>query len=745
MVSHRAFVVVVVLALVGFLPACGGGGGGGGSTGGITLTSVEVATQPVGPQSPFGSTSGGDEVRLHGSGFSVGLSVHFGAAIGTVTRVVTGEITVVTPAHAAGLTSITITNPTGASASFTDAIRYIAPPIITELNILTGPTAGADRVPIAGGDTLELVGTRFESGATVTVDGAPVVTTFVDEAHITFKPPASATDRTVDVRLSNPEGLSSLMTGGVTYTQEFSLDRATAGFSPFRARHLFRRAAFGATPRRINEATSDGLVATVRKLLQFTNDTAVESAAQTIYGNNAPPSESLPSRLNRQWWLHLMLKNPNPLQERLAWFLHEHFATSDAGFPGSGTWFFQPHVNMYRRFSLATNDTTGDGAPGMAFNWKQLCIEVAKDRAMLDWLDGRVSRVGAPNENFARELWELFMLGEGKGYTENDIQQAARAFTGFEWWIDRNRVVLPDGRLELRYRAGRHDATNKTIFGVTGKFGYDSLAPLYWKEGADSVPANYDVDVDTDARDSDGGIVALTLRERPAEAARFICRKLCEFFLYENPHDIVVNALADELRAAGPDQWSLEPILRRILESKAMYSSRAHKSQVRNPVEFVLQFLRTANVDLHATNLITNVARVESVLRNDLGQVPLEPPDVNGWPGGTAWLSSQGMLERTNFVTYAVSFLDSFDEQIVPLLPPQGQRSPVELVDHLTDVLDVRLSGNARNKAIAYVTSAESGGTTVPFAYDQNNSEHVKMKTRGLLFLIAQYYDAHRN
>jgi len=712
----------------------------------VTLNSVEVTTQPAGPLAPFGTTRGGDEVELRGNGFSSGMTIHFGTSLGTVSRIQSGLITVITPARPEGLTSITITDSTGARATFSDVFRYIAPPVITQLRVLTGPTAGESKVPIAGGETLELEGTNFQDGLTVTVDGFAVVATRVSDTLATFVVSPSTTERSVDVRLSNSEGLSSLLTGGVIYTQEFSLDRDTSGFSPHRARHLFRRAAFGATPTRIDTAVQDGLVATVSGLMQFSNDTTAESDALTIYGANTPPSESLSSRLNRQWWIHLMLKNPNPFQERLAWFLHEHFATSDAGFPASGTWFFQSHVNMFRRFSLGTADATGDGGPGLSYDWKKLCVEVAKDRAMLDWLDGRVSRVGAPNENFARELWELFMLGEGNGYTENDIQEAARAFTGFEWWIDRNRVVLPDGRLELRYRVNRHDANPKTIFGVTGSFGYDSIGPLYWDQ-SDPVAANhnYDTNVDTDTRDTDGGVVALTLRERPTEAARFICRKLCEFLLYDNPHDIVVNALADQLKAPGANQWNLEPVLRRILESKAMYSGRSIKSHVRNPVEFVMQFLRTSDVNLHPTNLITNASRVESVLRLDLGQVPLEPPDVNGWPGGTAWLSSQGMLERTNFITYAISFLDDFDTQIEPLLPPAGQRSPDQLVSHLADVFDVRLTATAHAECVAYVSSQESGGTTAPFNYDQNNNDHVKMKTRGLLFLIAQYYDGHRN
>ncbi|MHC4956438.1 MAG: DUF1800 family protein, partial [Planctomycetota bacterium] len=431
-------------------------------------------------------------------------------------------------------------------------------------------------------------------------------------------------------------------------------------------------------------------------------------------------------------------------QERLAWFLHDHFATSDLGFPADSQWWFNSHVNLFRRFSLAPSDKTGDGMPGLGYDWEKILAEVAKDRAMLNWLDGRVSTKAAPNENFARELWELFMLGEGNGYTEADIQAAAKAFTGFEWWTDRPRRILPDGRREMRYRSGaRHDAGNKTIFGVTGKFGYDSVGPFYW-EGNTST-GDYDTSVDADPADTDGGVVALTLRERPDEAADFICRKLAEFFLYDDPHDVVVNALAADLKASGPNQWNLEPILRRILQSKAMYSAYTMKAQVQSPVEYAVGFMRTANVDLHPTSISFNTSRLELRLRANLGQVVLQPPDVNGWPRGTAWLSSQAMLERMNFITYAIEQLDSFPDQIEPLIPPENLRSPVELVDHLAAVLDVELSATARTQAINYVTTQESGGRTIPFAYDQNDPADVKMKTRGLLWLIAQYHDGHQN
>ncbi|MEM8883035.1 MAG: DUF1800 family protein, partial [Planctomycetota bacterium] len=460
----------------------------------------------------------------------------------------------------------------------------------------------------------------------------------------------------------------------------------------------------------------------------------VEAQALPLWGTNAPPFAPYNNRVARQWWSHMMLKNPNPFQERLAWFLHDHFATSNINFSGDAQFYFYYHVNLFRRFGLAASDQTGDGQPGLAYSWRDLLVAVSKDRAMLEWLDGRRSVRGNPNENFARELWELFMLGEGNGYTEEDIQEAAKALTGFNWF--RNEAVYGDRRLEIRYEPERHDERSKTILGETGFFGYDDIAPFHYTRAT----GEFDPTITTDTRDTDGGVVDLTLRVRPTESSEFICRKLAAFFLYENPHDVVVQALAEELRQ---NNWNLEPVIETILESKAMYSGRARKGQVRTPVEFVFSFMRTTEVDLHPV-IGTNTVRIVNEL-SSLGQMVLQPPDVNGWPVGSAWLSSQAMLERANFITFAIEQLDDFDTQIAPLLPPAGQRSPAQLVDHLSTILDVKLSGNARTKLIEYVTTQEQGGQTVPFAYDQNNENHVKMKTRGLIFAIAQYHDAHQN
>jgi uncharacterized protein (DUF1800 family) len=385
---------------------------------------------------------------------------------------------------------------------------------------------------------------------------------------------------------------------------------------------------------------------------------------------------------------------------------------------------------------MARNDQAADGRPGLGYDWRALLVEIAKDRAMLEWLDGRSSTKGAPNENFPRELWELFMLGEGNGYTEDDIKEAARACTGFLRL--RTGAQTQDDTLEIGYRPNRHDTGDKTFLGATGKFGYDSVSPFYTPTGSDiPQPA-----VETDPADTEG-IVSVTLRQRPVEASTFICRRLAEFFLYDGVHDMIVDELAADLRAPGADQWNLRPILRKLLASKAMFSQRAIKGKVKDPVEFTIGFLRVTGIALHP-DLTTNTRRLYDRLVA-LDQVPLDPPDVNGWPHGTAWMSAQAMVERFNFVNFAVQQLENVPAEIDPLLPPAGQRSAAQLVDHIAALLDVKLTSVARSNFINYVGSALQGDAVVPAPFDPADADQLKNKSRGLIYLIGRYHDAHQD
>lgn len=720
----------VLLGAALVLAACGGGGSSGPVV--LALQTIQVLTQPQGPESPFGTTLGGDTLQLSGTGFVSGATVVVGAQPAAIQQLTANQILVTSPPGAVGFATVTVTNPGGDTTSLADVFHYIAPPTVLSVVALDGPTAGEKRAPIAGGVTIQATGLEFRDGIAFEVEGRPVVATRVDDTTATFLAPSVENEQTADVTAIDPTGLAGTAPGALFYTQEFSLDPQSDSLSEGRARHLFRRAGFAAPPARIAQAVQDGLAATVTALLDYRNDPQVEAEALTLYGANPPPADAYNDRVNKQWWLHLMLHNTNPLQERMAYFLHDHFATSERDMAASFRWTMHHQVQLFRRFTLGADQTLADGSPGLGYDWKRLLIEVSKDRAMLDWLDGRVSRVGAPNENYARELWELFMLGEGNGYTEDDIKQAAKAFTGFLWLRKTGQTYL-----DVEYRPGRHDANAKTIFGVTGFFGYDDIEPFMQGDASAKV----------DARDTDGGIVSLTLAQRPVDASRFICRKLADFFLYDVPDDIVVDELARRLRAPGRNQWNLRPILETILRSKAFFSSRAIKGKVQSPVEYALTFLRSTEIEL-SPNITTNASRLRTALIA-MGQVVLAPPDVSGWPSGLLWMAAQSQLERFNFVTQAVEELDDVALDIDPLLPPAGQRGPQELVDHLAALFDVQLSGNARAKLTEYVTTQNIGDATnpnfVPFAFDPTNDAHLKMKVRGLVWMIAQYHDRHRN
>ncbi|MFQ5844519.1 MAG: DUF1800 family protein, partial [Planctomycetota bacterium] len=431
--------------------------------------------------------------------------------------------------------------------------------------------------------------------------------------------------------------------------------------------------------------------------MTITPDPNVEAAAMLQYGT-VPPG-SVRTRENRRWWIHLLLNNPNPLQERMAWFFHDHFATSQATFRELSRYFLHDQIQLFRRSALG--------------NWRDLVVEVSKDKAMLVWLDGIRSTANGPNENFAREVWELFTLGVDNGYTQADIVQASRAFTGFERITVRDAAGAPLYD-DVVYRQNRHDAAPKTILGATGSFGYDD-------------------NLANDPRDTDGGVIDLTLRQLPVEASTFICRKLAAYFLYPDPHDVVVDELARILR---DNNWELQPVLEAILRSKALFSLAARKSQVKDPVSYVVGFLRTAEIDMLPS-------RVDNVLIT-LEQVPMQPPDVNGWPTGGAWLGSQAMLIRINFLQQAISQLDDV-AGIQHLLPAPARRTPDGMVDHIANgVLGVDLTTNARDQAVLYVHTELQGNTIVDVGFDPNNDPQLLQKTRGLLWQLGQYWDAHQ-
>ena len=341
------------------------------------------------------------------------------------------------------------------------------------------------------------------------------------------------------------------------------------------ASHLARRMVFG--------APSD-LVA--RILSQTPSEAAAEILAEK------PENEDIrfTSDISRQVagldgaqasWIYRMLRGSNPAREKLALFWHGHFATSERKVDNVRLMLRQ--VDLFR--------TKGAGA------FEDLLAAVARDPAMLIWLDGNSNRKGNPNENFARELFELFALGIGH-YTEVDIKEAARAFTGWHVKAD-----------EFWFNERAHDAEPKRVLGREGTL--------------------------------DGGDVIRICVEEPA-SAEFIASKLYEFYVHPAPTKALRTALGKAFSAASRRTGEF---LVRLLSSRAFFSARSRRALVTTPADFAVGSLATLGARANAGAVARSMAA--------MGQELLAPPSVKGWEMGEAWLNSTTLLARYRFAVSA--------------------------------------------------------------------------------------------
>ncbi len=377
-------------------------------------------------------------------------------------------------------------------------------------------------------------------------------------------------------------------------------------FDSVKAAHLLNRAGFGGTVDEIQRAVQDGPRATVDRLLAFPDLPAEEQgkdvpdlsslvdypadfrAMRQVLASKTPDEQRQYRQklmaANRdavqiisQWWLARMGRGPYPLQEKLALFWHGHFTTS-AREERSALLMWQQN-ELLRRMA--------------AGNFADFVRAVARDPAMLDYLNNQQNRKQRPNENFARELMELFTLGIGN-YSETDIKEAARAFTG--WGHDGDDFI---------FRRNDHDFGVKRFMGRVGNL--------------------------------DGEDIISIILEHPA-CARYIAVKLFRFFAHDEPDAALSDALGGLLRES---RYNLRPLLRTILMSRAFYSPQAIGAQIKSPIQLVVGTSRLLGVPLPTDRRLTNAL-------TQMGQVPLMPPNVQGWPGGRTWINTATLLARSN-------------------------------------------------------------------------------------------------
>jgi uncharacterized protein (DUF1800 family) len=350
------------------------------------------------------------------------------------------------------------------------------------------------------------------------------------------------------------------------------------------AGHLYRRAAFGGTLPELRQAVAGGLPATLDKL--FHPSPADESKRKSL--EQLSPGLVEDGLRLRGWWVYMVLNSPEPLREKMTLFWHNHFATSLAK--------VQRPVMMYHQ-----NLTLRKNAMGKL---PVLVHEISKDPAMLVWLDSNSNIKGKANENFARELMELFTLGVGN-YAEADIREAARAFTG--WQTEDNKFEFDETL---------HDGGVKTVLGQTGNFNGEKIVDIVLSQPA---------------------------------AARFLVRKLYSYFIseYAAPPDALLEPLAGSFRSSGYDIGAL---VKTILSSRHFFSGYAYRQRIKNPVEFVAGTLRVSwrrspsPEERGFVDMPTLAAEIST-----MGQELFAPPNVKGWPGGRSWLNTATVLARHNF------------------------------------------------------------------------------------------------
>lgn len=421
----------------------------------------------------------------------------------------------------------------------------------------------------------------------------------------------------------------------------------TAGdpWDRLKSAHLLNRAAWGGSPVEIDHALEAGPRDAVDTLLDFP-DAASDAISKTdqpdlsqidgypksfadrqkLYaGKTEEEKRLIQQRMNQSnqealraivvWWVRRMATGPYPLHEKLTFFWHGHFTTSARDERSASSMWTQ-------------NELLREHAAG---NFGKFVHAVSHDPAMLDYLNNQQNRKAHPNENYARELMELFTLGIGN-YTEQDVKEGARAFTG--WAHDGEEYI---------FRKFDHDTGEKNFLGRRGNWDGDDVCNIILQQRA---------------------------------CATYIASRLWKFFVNEDPDPAVVQSLGDVLR---DNDYELRPVLRTMFTSKAFYSADNVGALIKCPVQLIVGTTRALDVT------VPDYGRMYGSLEQ-MGQVPLMPPNVKGWPGGRLWINTSTLFVRQNTAVWLAG------GEAVTSGKPRFDRQNANAVQHGPDV---RADGDA--------------------------------------------------
>ena len=450
-----------------------------------------------------------------------------------------------------------------------------------------------------------------------------------------------------EASLHQPPAPLAISAGLGPYTA--ALDQATTA-------HLLRRTSFGASPERLAEHVGKSAPDVVRALVQAAVAAPLPEPPPWI--NDTPPGRNAPreerqafqqqNRVNLRdlvadWFMRMA---QDGLREKMALFWHNHFVTE---------------VQTYRWAGIAYRYVTALRTHALG-NFKDFVRAIGLDPAMLIYLNGIQNRAGAPNENYARELLELFTMGQfdtqgNENYTQNDIEEIARALTGW---------TLADTAYEVAFIPGRHDGGVKTFFGRTGTWGYDD-------------------------------VIDILFEERAVEIAAFVCGKLYREFVYAAPEPGLVEELAQVFLA---HDFEIAPVVEALLTSAHFFDAQVAGAHIKSPAELLLGLILELEIAA-GPDVFLFLNRVSEPLQ----QAILSPPNVAGWPGHHAWLNTTTFVARWNLIDQIIRLLERTDllnfvglaEKLHdPADPHAAFELPVALAEHLfsiaPDLLDLQVS-----------------------------------------------------
>ena len=424
--------------------------------------------------------------------------------------------------------------------------------------------------------------------------------------------------------------------------------------------HLLRRAGFGASRNELEEYIAMGYDGAVEALLNPSDPGNMPDDLIRRY--HVEQSELRDLAGSAAYWMYRMISTSCPMEEKIALFWHGLFATGYAKLNQARSLLNQ--VDMFRRSGLGS--------------FEDLLVELSKDPAMIVWLDNNENHGSAINENYGRELLELFSMGIGN-YTEDDIKECSRAFTGWtlgnaEYMAVRaaKDSIWPYGRIawHFDYRDEDHDAGEKTFLGETGKFNGEDIIAIIAKQES---------------------------------TARFVATRLFQFFAADEITEDGEKAIQEMIASYFSSGYQIRDMLRTLFHTDYFKSDEARFARVKGPVEMVVGAIRMSG---NYQNPALGIEKVSDTMLY-MGQGLLQPPTVEGWHEGSEWIDSGALVERVNFAARELSDVTSPGvRSIIDRLQAgadHGVLEPSDLADRCLDLLGpIEVSDETHSVLVQY-------------------------------------------